>query len=224
MDSNYPQMHRTEKQLDQCSRPGDRSFSATISPPSRQSSLSTSGRESQDSALGAMSSDHPSLSAPDGPDRYQQGNASLPSDYGGLNTRQKSHQPESIRSKDSNKCDHGPESTCRKKPPDDNITSDFSSRCTSDDFELQIISTDDEMTDDEEIGLTAQDKRHRTRRRRKNTQLDQRVIGIDKASNEEKSKADKNVLQALLINALLIASWYIFSLSISIVGYIYIGS
>lgn len=211
-------MHHSEKELDRCSRSADRNASSTISPPSQKSSLSTSGRESQDSALGAMSHGIPSLSAPDRPDRYQQGDASLASDYSGLNTNRKSHKPESIRSKDSNKFHHGPGSTGRKNPPDDNTNSDISSRCTSDDVELQIISTEDEMTDDEEIGLTARDKRHRTRRRRKNTQLDQRVIGIDTASKEEKSKADKSVLQALLINALLIASWYLFSLSISIVG------
>lgn len=103
-------------------------------------------------------------------------------------------------------------------PPDDNNTSDFSSRCTSDDVELQSISSGDDMTDDEEAGLNAQDKSHRRRRRKKNTQLDQRVLGVDQASKQEKSKADQNVLRALLINALLIASWYIFSLSISIVG------
>jgi solute carrier family 35 protein C2 len=110
--------------------------------------------------------------------------------------------------------DHSP----RVKPWDNNNALGSSSR-SSDDFELQDISTGDEMTDDEEIGLTAQDKRHRTRRRRKNTQLGQRVVGIDKASKQETIKADKNVLKALLINALLIASWYLFSLSISIVRF-----
>lgn len=106
-------------------------------------------------------------------------------------------------------------------PLDDNNASDFSSRCTSDDVELRSISSEDDMTDDEEAGLNAQDKNHRRRRRKRNTQLDQRVLGVDQVSQQEKSKADKNVLNALLINALLIASWYFFSLSISIVGKIY---
>lgn len=112
----------------------------------------------------------------------------------------------------------GPEPARSVNHSDDHNASDFSSRCTSDDVELQNISTEDEMTDDEEAGLNAQDKSHRRRRRKKYTQLDQRVIGVDQASKQEKSKADKNVLKALLINALLIASWYFFSLSISIVG------
>lgn len=115
----------------------------------------------------------------------------------------------------------GPDPTRSINLPDDNNTSDFSSRCTSDDVELRSISTEDDMTDDEEAGLNAQDKSHRRRRRKKNTQLDHRILGVDQASKQEKSKADKNVLNALLINALLIASWYIFSLSISIVGKIY---
>lgn len=216
--NNNPQVHHSEQELGRRSPSAYQDPSSAIIISSRQSNSSMLGRESQDSGLGAVSNVHPSLPAIDRPDRCQQGKASLTTDNGSLDINQEFHKEEFIRSKDSNHLDRGPESTRRTKPSDDNNTSDFSSRCTSDDVELRNMSTEDDMTDDEEVGLTAQDKSHRTRRRRKNTQLDQRVIRTDEASKEEKSKADKHVLQALLINALLIASWYLFSLSISIVG------
>ena len=191
---------------------------STIALSSRQSTSPMLGRESQDSGLGAVSHVHPSLPTIAYPDGCQQGKASLTTDHSGLDTNQESHKQNLNRLKDSNQLNQGPEPTRPIKPSDDNNASDFSSRCTSDDVELQSLSTEDDMTDDEEAGLNAQDKSHRRRRRKRNTQLDQRVIELDQGSKIEKSKADKNVLQALLINALLIASWYLFSLSISIVG------
>lgn len=191
---------------------------STIPQSSRQSDSSVLGRESQDSRLGAVSNVRLSVSTLATPNRYQQGKTSLIPNLGGLETRQESRDQNLTRSKDPHHLIQGPEPTRSIKPADDNTASDFSSRCTSDDVELRNISTEDEMTDDEEAGLNSQDKNHRRRRRKKNTQLDQRVVGVDQTSKQEKSRADKNVIQALLINALLIASWYLFSLSISIVG------
>ena len=88
---------------------------------------------------------------------------------------------------------------------------------TSDDVELDKLHADEQFSDDEEMGLTRQDRRKKRRRKVKNTMLDERVSGSSKPRTEQ-SSADKNVLKASIINVLLIASWYCFSLSISIVG------
>lgn len=103
-------------------------------------------------------------------------------------------------------------------PSDEEHSSDVSSRSTSEDVELHHMVSEDELTDDEETGLTKKDRRKRKRRRRKNTLLDQRVMGSSKTSKQNAKLADISVLRASFINALLIASWYFFSLSISIVS------
>lgn len=103
-------------------------------------------------------------------------------------------------------------------PSDEDHSSEFSSRSTSEDVELHQMISEDGLTDDEETGLTKKDIRNRKRRRRKNTLLDQRIMGNSKTSKQDAKSADISVLRASLINALLIASWYLFSLSISIVS------
>lgn len=101
---------------------------------------------------------------------------------------------------------------------DDDQISDFSSLTTSDDVELNDMSSNCEFTDDEETGLTKKAADRRKRRRRKNTLLNERVTGIPGISKQAQHSAGKNFYKALVINALLIASWYTFSLSISIVS------
>ena len=96
--------------------------------------------------------------------------------------------------------------------------SDFSSMSTSDGYELGRLPADDVCTDDEETGLTKKTKEHRKRKRRKATQLDERIAGTVKTSKQEQKAANWNVLKAVIINVLLIASWYLFSLSISMVS------
>ena len=88
---------------------------------------------------------------------------------------------------------------------------------TSEDVELSQIHGDELLMDDEETGLTKQDRRKKRRRKMKNAFLDD---GVSRSSEVEKgqSLADKSVLRASIINVLLIASWYCFSLSISIVS------
>lgn len=81
------------------------------------------------------------------------------------------------------------------------------------------LSEDDALQDDEETGLTGKDKSKRKRRKRRNTLLDQRIVGDSNITAEEKKKADQNVLKKGLINGVLIGLWYIFSLSISIVRF-----
>ena len=101
---------------------------------------------------------------------------------------------------------------------DESHASDFSSRTTSEDFELDHLTTEDPFSDDEEAGMTKKDKRHRKRRRRKAVRMDERFAGNNKVPRPNKAFTHNGVYTAGLINALLVASWYAFSLSISIVS------
>jgi len=98
------------------------------------------------------------------------------------------------------------------KPGDDDDTS------TSGNVELDDLSEEDGLQDDEETGLTGKDKRRIKKRKRRNTLLDHRIAGEVQITAEEKREADQNVLRRSLVNGLLIGLWYIFSLSISIVS------
>ena len=100
---------------------------------------------------------------------------------------------------------------------EDGHGSDFSSISTSDDVELSNMASDDATSDDEETGLTKKEKQHRKKRRRKNMLLDARVAGNAMSADQEQKEADWTVLKSMIINVLLIGSWYLFSLSISIV-------
>ena len=101
---------------------------------------------------------------------------------------------------------------------DESHGSDFSSRTTSEDFELDHLTMEDPFSDDEEAGMTKKDKRHRKRRRRKALRMDERFAGNIKEQRPNKALTRNDVYKAWLINALLVASWYAFSLSISIVS------
>lgn len=101
---------------------------------------------------------------------------------------------------------------------DEDHGSDISSRTTSEDFELDRLAADDPFSDDGETGMTKKDKTRRKRRRRKAVRLDERFAGNVKASKPNKKFTNREIYKAWLINALLVASWYAFSLSISIVS------
>ncbi|KAI8964387.1 TPT-domain-containing protein [Daldinia sp. FL1419] len=75
--------------------------------------------------------------------------------------------------------------------------------------------SEEDLHDDEETGLTKKDRRRKQAKRRRNTRLDQR-IARDKITDEERKEADQNVFRKLVINAVLIGLWYLFSLSISL--------
>lgn len=77
--------------------------------------------------------------------------------------------------------------------------------------------SEEDLHDDEETGLTKKDKRRKQAKRRRNTRLDQR-IARDRITDEERKEADQNVFKKLVINAILIGLWYLFSLSISLVS------
>lgn len=102
---------------------------------------------------------------------------------------------------------------------DDADASDLSSIAES--MEMDCMSTDDDLHDDEETGLTAKQRRHQRRRRRKQRrQLDARIADV-KASRRDTfslSLGDKGIIRRLLVNGVLIFLWYLFSLSISVVS------
>ncbi|PGH19239.1 hypothetical protein AJ80_04104 [Polytolypa hystricis UAMH7299] len=74
----------------------------------------------------------------------------------------------------------------------------------------------DDLLDDEEVGLTPKERRQRWRqRKRQRRELDARVLD-DKTSDGGRRLADLAVVRKLAVNGLLIASWYIFAVSISV--------
>lgn len=101
-------------------------------------------------------------------------------------------------------------------PEDDN--SDGSSRSTSEELELDDMASDDGPTDDEETGLTTSERHTRRKWKRRRNQLDARIGGDVKVTKLEEKLADQSVVKRLVINAILIGLWYLFSLSISIVS------
>ncbi|KAM0113571.1 hypothetical protein ACP6JB_000636 [Aspergillus fumigatus] len=99
---------------------------------------------------------------------------------------------------------------------DDADVSDLSSIAES--VEMDYVSSDDDLHDDEETGLTAKQRRQRRRRRKQRRQLDARIADVKSSRYDVLSMglADRNVVKRLLVNACLILLWYFFSLSISV--------
>ncbi|OAA64831.1 hypothetical protein ISF_04241 [Cordyceps fumosorosea ARSEF 2679] len=85
-----------------------------------------------------------------------------------------------------------------------------------DDAWSQDSFSEGDLHDDEELGLTTQDRARRQKQRRKLTRLDQRIAREKNLSIDEQKQADKSVMRRLMINGGLILLWYIFSLSISL--------
>ncbi|KAH0548680.1 hypothetical protein GP486_007776, partial [Trichoglossum hirsutum] len=100
------------------------------------------------------------------------------------------------------------------EPAHGNVASDCSD--DSESVELDELDSEDDAEDDEETGLTARERRRRRRWKRRNTRMDERVIGDLKATKEEEREADQSVLRRSIVNVILIGLWYTFSLSISI--------
>ncbi|KAK4991891.1 hypothetical protein LTR50_001510 [Elasticomyces elasticus] len=93
-----------------------------------------------------------------------------------------------------------------------------STRPSSSDLEMDDKHSDEDDEDDEETGLTKGDRRKATRRKRRNARLDERIAPAGDAgiAMAEKELAKQSFIRASIINALLIGSWYLFSISISI--------
>jgi len=102
---------------------------------------------------------------------------------------------------------------------EDGHSSDFSSLPPSENVELEHYPSEDSISDNKGTTLAKNDKQRRKRRRAGTATLNDDPAGSIKAAQHEQKLADKNVIRALIINALLIASWYLFSVSISVVGY-----
>ncbi|KAL9579795.1 MAG: hypothetical protein Q9212_004892 [Teloschistes hypoglaucus] len=194
--------------------PHDQFPAPTIADPP---SPSTSSNVSERSVLDAAAHVHPPTPDMDGPDGYVRKRPSL-LDYEDPHKAakpEKRSQSRRVRRKSSQtRGDDEHKHTVYSS--DDGQSSMFSTPSTSEDVEMERMPSDDALTDDEETGLTGKDKRKRTRRRTLNSQLDERVAGSMGASTSRWSLADRNVIKASLINALLIASWYLFSVSISV--------
>lgn len=111
----------------------------------------------------------------------------------------------------------GEQDTETKAPEvEDDIVSSMSG---SEEHELGEIASLVGSEEDEETGLTTAEGRKYIRSKRRKNRLDTRIAGGHESLTKEAARlADKHVVGKLLINALLIASWYAFSLSISIVS------
>jgi solute carrier family 35 protein C2 len=95
----------------------------------------------------------------------------------------------------------------RKDFSDEGQPSEFSSRSTCEDVELDDTSSDGDL-DGEETGLTKEDRRRRRRRKRRGTRMNERIAGDAMAGREWKNLANESVLKRSLVNALLIGLWY----------------
>lgn len=181
----------------------------------RRSISSISSLNSQDRALGTDTDERVSSDADDMDgvgDAHRRRRAQLMASLGNGDSK--------IRRQGGKRCGRRrtPDDKAGVHSSDDELGSDFSSVSTSDDVEMSRFASGDALTDDEETGLTKKDKEHRKRKRRRNTRLDGRVAGDGPNSKNNQNSADRNVLKAMTINVLLILAWYLFSLSISIVG------
>ncbi|MCJ1313641.1 Triose-phosphate Transporter [Agyrium rufum] len=92
-----------------------------------------------------------------------------------------------------------------------------SSATTSEELEMDKWDSEDEdeSQDDEETGLR-QKQRRRRRRRESSPNGDAEREEADQSKKKERKLADLKVLKSSIVNVLLICSWYLFSLSISI--------
>ncbi|PNY23732.1 transporter [Tolypocladium capitatum] len=76
--------------------------------------------------------------------------------------------------------------------------------------------SDEDLHDDEETGLTNEDRSRRQKKRRRNTLLHNRIAREKNISDDERKEADKSVVRRLVINGVFILLWYLFSLCISL--------
>ena len=182
-------------------------------------SLSRSSIDSQNSAAGTDADADLLSSDMDGAaDGYRRRRAQLMDGLENGSARRKKYSKKHIHRHQNASRARDDENKQVVYPSDEEHGSDISSRTTSDDFELDHLTADDPFSDDEETGMTKKDKRHRKRRRRKAARMDERFAGNIKASKPNKNSTYREIYKAWLINALLVASWYAFSLSISIVS------
>lgn len=186
-------------------------------PSGRIKSLPRSSIDSQDSTAGTDADADILSSDMDGAgDGYRRRRAQLMDGLENGSARRKKSSKKPVRRNASKAPDE--ESKHLVHSSDEGQGSDFSSKTTSEDLELDHLAAEDPFSDDEETGMTKKDKRHRKRRRKKAMRIDERFAGNVKAAKPNKKFTYSEIYKAWLINALLVASWYTFSLSISIVS------
>jgi solute carrier family 35 protein C2 len=112
----------------------------------------------------------------------------------------------------------GTDSNHRRSPSGAEDGSESSSMTGSEDFEMDDIDSGHGFEDDEETGLTSSQRHQRTRRKRRNTQMDERIAPDVDMRKEEDRLTNRTVWTTILINTVLIALWYLFSISISVVS------
>lgn len=213
-----PSYDRTAKDGLPPKRSPDQFPQPTVACP-RLSTSSTSSKDSQDPCIDS----HVHSPAPDDMDsvgdaRKRRAELMSHPNESTADTLRDSNDPRRQRRKRRDELDDTRTQKHTTRFPDDGPSSETSSVSTSDDAERDQLSSDLGFTDDEETGLAKKELGERKQKRTKHTQMDERVAGSTIIPKQERSSADKNVIKALITNALLIASWYAFSLSISIVG------
>jgi solute carrier family 35 protein C2 len=72
---------------------------------------------------------------------------------------------------------------------------------------LDSLLEDEGLNDDEETGLTEPERRRRKGKRRRNSLLDQRIVGHSNVTLEERKEANQDLLKRIAINGLLIGFW-----------------
>ena len=96
---------------------------------------------------------------------------------------------------------------------------DHGRRSSSSDLDLdELHSNDEDLTDDEETGLTHSERKHRRRRKQQHTLLDERIASTPhrQPPKPEDAIVTSSLLRTTLLNGLLIALWYTFSITISV--------
>jgi len=88
----------------------------------------------------------------------------------------------------------------------------------SSDWEMGHMDSEDEVGDDEETGLTKADKRLQAKQKKRKMLLKNRIVPENSQKSAEDELASKTFAKAALVNAILIALWYTFSISISVVS------
>ena len=72
-----------------------------------------------------------------------------------------------------------------------------------------LLEEEEGLNDDEETGLTEPERRRRKGKRRRNSMLDQRIVGHSNVTLEERQEAIHHLLKRIAINGLLIGLWYV---------------
>ena len=192
-------------------------YSSNVS--GKAEALQRSSTDSQDSTGGADADADLLSSDMDGAgDGYRRRRAQLMKGLGNGNVKKKSSSKKTARRNQDASGASGEENKQTVYSSDESHGSDFSSKTTSEDFELDRLTAEDPFSDDMEAGRTKKDKKYRRRRRRKAVRMDERFASSIKVSKPNHQFSYNAIYTAWLVNALLVASWYAFSLSISIVS------